>query len=131
MHVKLPALSLLRCVGRVPANRVRLVEAGAGRELAAVAGDAGYDGATRAAAAALWFEVRGPGGGQRLGGQRDRGRQGRGAAWGSGEGGCCRGGVRMDFHVQSVRQRGGDARQRVWGRGKDEAKHNVLECLLP
>ena len=42
---------------QVQSYRARMVEAGAGARLAAVSLDAGYDGKTRAAAAAIWMTV--------------------------------------------------------------------------
>lgn len=55
--IKLSALLLLRLFARDRPCRVRLVVEGAGSALSEVANDAGYDGATRAAAAAMWMEV--------------------------------------------------------------------------
>lgn len=55
--IKLSALLLLRLFARDRACRVRLVVEGAGSALSEVANDPGYDGATRAAAAAMWMEV--------------------------------------------------------------------------
>ncbi|KAF5832483.1 hypothetical protein DUNSADRAFT_11605 [Dunaliella salina] len=57
VQLKLHALLALKIVAQVGDIRQRLIESGAGPQLAELAGDAGFDSRTRAAAGSLWLEI--------------------------------------------------------------------------